>query len=68
MSYMMCLKELHTRRLYQALDWFGDQHLAAVYHNQLKTTQRIGKALQEFATTIERVTHRAFLARHLETG
>jgi hypothetical protein len=46
-------------------DLFGDQHLAIEYYNQLKTwTQDIGEFLQEFATTIEQVSHHAFLASH----
>jgi hypothetical protein len=45
--------------------WFGDQHLATGYHNQLKTQiQDSGEPLQEFATTIKQLTHFAFPAVH----
>jgi hypothetical protein len=44
-------------------DRFGDQHLAAAYRSQLKTrTQKAGETLQEFATAIEQLAHRAYPA------
>jgi hypothetical protein len=44
-------------------DRFGDQHLAAIYRSQLKTlTQKAGESLQEFATAIEQLAHRAYFA------
>jgi hypothetical protein len=46
-------------------DQFGDQHLAIGYHSQLKTkTQDKGEPLQEFATTVEELTHHAIPALH----
>jgi hypothetical protein len=46
----------------QALeDRFIDQHFAAAYSSQLKTrTQRAGESLQDFATAIEQLAHRAY--------
>jgi hypothetical protein len=44
-------------------DRFGDQDLAAAYRSQLKTrTQKAGESLQEFATAIEQLAHRAYPA------
>jgi hypothetical protein len=44
-------------------DHFGDEHLAAAYHSQLKTrTQRIGESLQKFATVVEQLAHRTYPA------
>jgi hypothetical protein len=46
----------------QALeDRFGDQHFAAAYRCQLTTrTQKAGESLQDFATAIEQLAHRAY--------
>ncbi|PNF39393.1 hypothetical protein B7P43_G13216 [Cryptotermes secundus] len=46
----------------QALeDRFGDQHFAAAYRCQLRTrTQKPGESLQDFATAIELLSHRAY--------
>ncbi|PNF34431.1 hypothetical protein B7P43_G13239 [Cryptotermes secundus] len=46
----------------QALeDRFGDQHFAAAYHCQLRMRmQRPGESLQDFATAIELLSHRAY--------
>jgi hypothetical protein len=46
----------------QALeDRFGDQHFAAAYRCQLTTrTQKAGESLQDFATAIELLAHRAY--------
>jgi hypothetical protein len=59
-------------------DCFGDQHLATVYRSQLKArTQDVGEPLQEFATTVEQLSHHAYptlpedhirRARHSQTG
>jgi hypothetical protein len=44
-------------------DGFEDQHLAAAYRSQLKTqTQKPGESLQESATAIEQLAHRAYPA------
>jgi hypothetical protein len=44
-------------------DHFGDQHLAAAYRSQLNAgTQKAGESLQEFATAIEQLAHRAYPA------
>jgi hypothetical protein len=41
-------------------DCFGVQHLAVAYCSQLKArAQKAGESLQEFATAIEQVAHRA---------
>jgi hypothetical protein len=43
-------------------DRFGNQHLAAVYHSQLKTRVQgdgDGKSWQEFATTIKQLAYHA---------
>jgi hypothetical protein len=57
-----------------------EQHLATVYHTQLKTrTKIIGESLQGFTTTVEQLAHRAYPAyprsrftgkqtRHLSIG
>jgi ribosomal protein S19 len=57
-----------------------NQHLATVYHTQLKIrTKIIGESLQEFTTTIEQLAHHTYHAyprsrftgkqtRHLSTG
>jgi hypothetical protein len=58
--YTESLKELRTRRL---LGHFEDQHLATLYHIQLKTrTQLVGEFLQEFVIAIEHLTHCALPA------
>jgi hypothetical protein len=46
----------------QALeDRFGDQHFAAAYRCQLTTrTQEAGESLQDFATAVEQLAHRAY--------
>jgi hypothetical protein len=46
----------------QALeDRFGDQHFSAAYRCQLTTgTQKAGASLQDFATAIEQLAHRAY--------
>jgi hypothetical protein len=46
----------------QALeDHFGDQHFSAAYRCQLTTrTQKTGESLQDFATAIEQLAHRAY--------
>jgi peptide subunit release factor 1 (eRF1) len=42
-------------------DRFGDQHFAAAYRCQLTTRrQKAGESLQEFATAIELLAHRAY--------
>jgi hypothetical protein len=42
-------------------DRFGDQHFAAAYRCQLATRrQKAGESLQEFATAIELLAHRAY--------
>jgi peptide subunit release factor 1 (eRF1) len=42
-------------------DRFGDQHFAAAYRCQLSATkQKAGQSLQEFATAIELLAHRAY--------
>jgi hypothetical protein len=42
-------------------DQFGDQHFAAAYRCQLTTRrQKAGESLQEFATAIELLAHRAY--------
>jgi hypothetical protein len=39
---------------------YGAHHLATEYHSQLKArTQLVGESLQEFATTVEQLTHGA---------
>jgi hypothetical protein len=41
-------------------DRFGDLHLAATYRSQLKTSiQRACGSLQEYATVVEQLAHRA---------
>jgi hypothetical protein len=46
-----------------AEDWFGEEHPIALYHNQLKRwTQESSGPMQQFATTIEQLTHCAFPA------
>jgi translation initiation factor 2B subunit (eIF-2B alpha/beta/delta family) len=60
------LPEIPTNTTYkntlQALeDRFGDQHFAAAYRCQLTTrTQKAGESLQDFATAIELLAHRAY--------
>jgi hypothetical protein len=60
------LHGIPTSRTYedslQALeDCFGDQHFAAAYRSQLKTrTKKAGESLQDFATAIDQLTHRAY--------
>jgi hypothetical protein len=46
----------------QALeDRFGDQHFASTDSYQLKArTQRAGESLQDFATVVEQLAHRAY--------
>jgi DNA gyrase/topoisomerase IV subunit A len=46
----------------QALeDCFGDHHFSAAYRCQLTTrTQKAGESLQDFATAIEQLAHRAY--------
>jgi hypothetical protein len=45
----------------QALeDRFGYQHFAAAYRSQLTRTQKAGESLQDFATAIELLAHRAY--------
>jgi hypothetical protein len=40
---------------------FGDQHFAAAFRSQLKTrTQKAGESLQDFATAVEQLAHRAY--------
>jgi hypothetical protein len=40
---------------------FGDKHFAAAFRSQLKTrTQIAGESLQDFATAIEQLAHRAY--------
>jgi hypothetical protein len=40
---------------------FGDQHFAATFCSQLKTrTQKAGESLQDFATAVEQLAHRAY--------
>jgi hypothetical protein len=42
-------------------DCFEDQHLATVYHSQLKMwTQGVGESLQEFAPAVKQMAHRAY--------
>jgi hypothetical protein len=41
-------------------DRFGDQHFATAYRCQLATRQKDGESLQEFATAIELLAHRAY--------
>jgi hypothetical protein len=44
-------------------DRFGDQHLASAYWRQLKArTQGVGESLEESATTVEELAHRAYPA------
>jgi hypothetical protein len=44
-------------------DRFGDWHLSAAYHSQVKTkTQGVRDFLQEFATAIEQLAHHAYRA------
>jgi hypothetical protein len=45
-------------------DRFRDQNFAAEFRNQLKTrTQKAGESLQDFATAVEQVVHRAHPAQ-----
>jgi hypothetical protein len=45
----------------QALeDRFGDQNFAAAYRCQLTRTQKAGESMQNFATAIEELAHRAY--------
>jgi hypothetical protein len=49
-------------------DRFGDHHLHAAFHSQLKRrTQLIKKSLQEFATAIDHLAHHAHteLPKHI---
>jgi hypothetical protein len=42
-------------------DRFDDHHIVAAFRNQLKTsTERAGESLQEFATAMEQLAHRAY--------
>jgi hypothetical protein len=41
-------------------DRFGDQYFAAAYGCQLTRTRKAGESLQDFATAIERLAHRAY--------
>jgi hypothetical protein len=46
-------------------DWFGDEHLAALFCTQPKTrTWIIDDPVQEFINAIEWLTQHAFLALH----
>jgi uncharacterized coiled-coil protein SlyX len=48
-------------RLQALEDRFGDQHFSAAYRCQLTTrTQKAGESLQDFATSIEQLAHRAY--------
>jgi hypothetical protein len=40
-------------------DRFGDQHFAAAYRCKVTRTQKVGESLQDFATAIELLAHRA---------
>jgi hypothetical protein len=52
---------MRTDTLQTIEDRFGDQHFAASYRCQLTTrTQKAGKSLQDFATDIEQLAHRAY--------
>jgi cob(I)alamin adenosyltransferase len=45
----------------QALeDRFGDQHFSAAYRCRLTRNQKAGESLQDFATAIEQLAHRAY--------
>jgi hypothetical protein len=51
-----------TRTIQALEDRFGDQQFDVAYRSQLKARpQQAAKSLQEFATTIDQLAHRAYL-------
>jgi hypothetical protein len=51
----------HGETLQALEDSFGDQHFPAAFRNQPnRSTQKAEESLQDFATAVEQVAHRAY--------